>query len=128
MEFSLGGQLPPDMKSSIRHTLEASKDKRKAALADWKVWLQKIKDTGTMERSQAAYAKQPKHVQEVQGHLDFEFVIEVGKRLGFSEASNPSFREYWEKGAPMNAGDLPETGYFKQRQKPLRTGVRKAKD
>ena len=128
MEFTLGTQLPPDMKASIKHTLEVDKEGRKKALKGWIVWMKKIKDSGTMERSQAAYAKQPEHVARVQGHLDFEFLIEVGVRLGFDEASHPSFREYWEKGAPMNAGDLPSTGYFKARSKPLRTGERQAED
>ena len=126
VEQAFGRPLPPDMKSSIRFNLEKGEEERRGMLKHWKAWLRKIKASGTEERSRKAYAEQPPHVQQVQGHIDFEFIIEVATRLGFAEARHPSFREYWTKGAPMNKEDLPETGYFKPRARPFRTGIRKA--
>lgn len=127
METRYGRGLPPDMEKSVRHALEKEAQEKKDNLKEMKKLLKKIKDGGTAAKTQASYESAPGHVKEVQGHTDYVFITEVARHFGFQEVDVPSWEEYWRFGAPMNGSNLPETGFFKKREKPFRSMERVAK-
>lgn len=121
-----GNGLPKEMADSIDFNLKVDKASEGKRLEEWKKKLRAIKASGAAGRSREAYSRQPPHVGKVQGRFDFEFIIKVAEQLGLEEAGRPSFREYWEKGAPVNGSDNAEGGYFGKRKKHQWSAERKA--
>ena len=127
-ETKFGVPLPLDIQASVRKALHEPAEKHLQSLKEFEILMDRIKESGSRQRTDDLLNQAPPHVKEVQGHIDFMFMTELAHTLGLKdEVSAPSWGEYWARGAPMNLANLPPTKFFRKRDEPKRSAKRKFK-
>ncbi len=91
--------------------------------------MDKVKSSGTRERSDKDYDQAAPHVKEVQGHIDFHFQAEMSRKLGvIDEINDPNYWDYWQNGAEVNNGEVPCGPYFSKRLVPKQSKMKPIAD